>query len=501
MKPPRRRRAASPPPAPAPSPTADPTGTGTGAGPGAPPTAAAAAPVPTADALADWARGQRWFARPTDGDPAAGAQGDAAPHLDRHPFTGGYPDIGILTLGPDRYQLVLHPKPTAATAGDLASDDPAATTIVRAVLGSPAATDSEPTETGIRTRCVPGGAPLGTAAARPLGAEQSNTSMNVGGTHVVKVLRRLRAGVHPEVEVGRHLAAVADEQPDVVLPVARLTGWWELPGAGDEPATVGGVVHEAVAGGLDGWSLILSAVAADPGGVLHRLHDLGAAVAVLHHALARPAVGSDAFGTRPFGGQHARAVAQQLTGDLHDLAATAPTDRGVRAALAADAERYGELAAALAGSVDDGISGAAIRTHGDLHLGQTLVGGQGWVILDFEGEPSRPLAERRRHHSPLRDVAGMLRSLSYAAETVRRAGGDVRPGGWEAAARAALLDGYLAHVDPDLIPVSAATTHHLLTLFELEKAVYEVGYELAHRPDWVDLPLAGLARLAQGAGR
>jgi maltokinase len=491
MKPPRRRRAKVQPPAPVVEPPAE----------GAVEPAAAPTPA-TAASLAGWAREQRWFARPADEGDAAGDAPPAPPHLDRHPFPGGYPDIGVLTLGADRYQLVLDPKPNAATAGDLAADEVAATTIVRGVLASPPATDADPIEVGIRARSVPGGAPLGTAAARPLGTEQSNTSVSVGGTHVVKVLRRLRAGIHPEVEIGRHLASVADRHPDLSLPVARLAGWWDLAGAADgTSATVCGVVHEAVSGGLDGWSLTLSAVAADPGGALHRLRDLGVAVAVLHQALAEPAAGSDAFGTVPFGGGDARAVATALAAELHDLSATAPVEHGVRAALAADASRYADLATTLAASVDDGISGAAIRTHGDLHLGQTLVGGRGWVILDFEGEPTRSLDERRRHHSPLRDLAGLLRSLSYAAETVRRASGDVRPGGWEAAARAAVLDGYLATIDPELIPVSAATTRNLLTLFELEKAVYEVRYELAHRPDWVDLPLAGLARLAQGAAR
>lgn len=98
----------------------------------------------------------------------------------------------------------------------------------------------------------------------------------------------------------------------------------------------------------------------------------------------------------------------------------------------------------------------------------------------------------------MRDVAGLLRSLSYAAETVRRSGASRITDGWEPAARAAVLDGYLGTVDPSLLAPSSTTVLDLLALFELEKAVYEVGYELAHRPDWVSLPLAGLARTLGG---
>jgi maltose alpha-D-glucosyltransferase/alpha-amylase len=140
-------------------------------------------------------------------------------------------------------------------------------------------------------------------------------------------------------------------------------------------------------------------------------------------------------------------------------------------------------------------TGAAIRVHGDLHLGQTLLGGDGWMLLDFEGEPDRPVAERRVHASPLRDVAGMLRSLAYAVAAHERSGGAPLAPGWEPAARAALLDGYLAAVDPALLPGSAASVDQLLALLELEKVLYEVAYERAHRPDWEAIPLAGLDRL------
>jgi predicted trehalose synthase len=154
-----------------------------------------------------------------------------------------------------------------------------------------------------------------------------------------------------------------------------------------------------------------------------------------------------------------------------------------------------------------------IRTHGAYHLVHTIwaprfpsgdptqpgVGGsaadassQGdWVILDFEGEPARTLAERRRKRSPLRDVAGMLRSFAYLSIV---AGG---PGDWEEQARSRFLDGYLGVVDATLLPSGQAAVDRLLAVYELEKAVYELRYELDNRPDWVGIPVAGIQRLIE----
>jgi trehalose synthase-fused probable maltokinase len=144
--------------------------------------------------------------------------------------------------------------------------------------------------------------------------------------------------------------------------------------------------------------------------------------------------------------------------------------------------------------VQIGNGGRLIRHHGDLHLGQTLHTPGGWVILDFEGEPARSLEDRRAKQPALRDLAGLLRSLSYAAATRARVGGPWTRG-WEVAARAALLDGYLASADPDLLPAPGAATTRLLALLELEKVLYELRYELGNRPDWVRLPLEGLRRI------
>jgi trehalose synthase-fused probable maltokinase len=142
-----------------------------------------------------------------------------------------------------------------------------------------------------------------------------------------------------------------------------------------------------------------------------------------------------------------------------------------------------------------GAAGRLIRTHGDYHLGQTLLTDRGWVILDFEGEPARPLPERRLKRSPLRDVAGMLRSFSYAAAGVRILRGVEPPEDWEQRARERFLDGYGEFVDPTLLPPGQQATSRLLAVFEMEKAVYELRYELNNRPDWVGIPVAGIVRL------
>jgi trehalose synthase-fused probable maltokinase len=144
-----------------------------------------------------------------------------------------------------------------------------------------------------------------------------------------------------------------------------------------------------------------------------------------------------------------------------------------------------------------GVGGRLIRHHGDYHLGQTMLRDAGWIILDFEGEPARSLLERRRKRSPLRDVAGMLRSFAYAASASELLRGVPSPEGWEDRARTAFLEAYMEAVDPSLLPAGRPATEKLLAIFELEKAVYELRYELNNRPDWVPIPVAGIARLLQ----
>jgi maltokinase len=143
-----------------------------------------------------------------------------------------------------------------------------------------------------------------------------------------------------------------------------------------------------------------------------------------------------------------------------------------------------------------GATGRVIRHHGDYHLGQVLWSREDWVVIDFEGEPARGLTERRRKRSPLRDVAGMLRSFAYAASASELERGVKPPDDWEERARAEFLAGYLDEVESSIIPGGQAFDR-LLALFELEKAVYELRYELDNRPDWVRIPVAGIQRLLE----
>ncbi len=141
--------------------------------------------------------------------------------------------------------------------------------------------------------------------------------------------------------------------------------------------------------------------------------------------------------------------------------------------------------------------GRLIRHHGDFHLGQTMASPRGWVIVDFEGEPARSLLERRHKRSALRDVACMLGSFAYAAAAVELQRGVRPPDDWEARARETFVEGYLGSVDPSLLPSDRAAIEHTLAFLELEKAIYELRYELEHRPDWVPIPVAALSRLLE----
>jgi predicted trehalose synthase len=135
------------------------------------------------------------------------------------------------------------------------------------------------------------------------------------------------------------------------------------------------------------------------------------------------------------------------------------------------------------------------RIHGDYHLGQVLaVPGRGWVLLDFEGEPLRPMAERSRLDVTFRDVAGMLRSFDYAAGTVALRGGGDMARAWAAAARDAFLEGYVARSGTDV-----RSEHALLDAFEIDKALYEAVYEARNRPAWLEIPVTAIRRLAGGS--
>jgi maltokinase len=200
----------------------------------------------------------------------------------------------------------------------------------------------------------------------------------------------------------------------------------------------------------------------------------------MHVALA------DAFGRHP---AEARGWAESISAQLDDLGPVDVDRKAVQALL----DRLGDL--------EGGDAGAAIRVHGDYHLGQVLRTDAGWYVLDFEGEPARSLEQRRRPSSPLKDVAGMLRSFHYASAVARteRDGEmlDDLAAAWEERNREAFLRGYMRAAEPGgILPDDPEGVATVLAAFELEKAVYELGYERAYRPDWEHIPLGALRRLA-----
>jgi trehalose synthase-fused probable maltokinase len=273
--------------------------------------------------------------------------------------------------------------------------------------------------------------------------------------------------------------------------IAPLGGWYQY--EGELMDATFGVVQRFIHGARDGWELALDELGTDPERFVTRLRELGAVIGNMHTVLASD--GSDpAFAPEEPSDESLALLTATIDEDIErqflelpDVEAVAPI-----AGHAAEVRDRLQLLSHV------GARGRLIRHHGDLHLGQTMLSGDAtWIVLDFEGEPARPLLERRRKRSPLRDVAGMLRSFAYAASASDLQRGRPAPEGWEERAREAFLAGYLESVDPALLPPGEAPTRTLLSIFELEKAMYELRYELNNRPDWVSIPVAGIARLLE----
>jgi maltokinase len=308
---------------------------------------------------------------------------------------------------------------------------------------------------------------------------------------VLKAFRRVEAGDNPELEMLRFLSERGFAH------IAELGGWYQY--EGELMDATFGVVQRFVPNARDGWELALDELADDPERFVTRLRDLGAVIGRMHTVLASDPTDPAFAPEEPSDESLALLTAtideeiERLFLELPEIDAVAPI-----AGHAAEVRDRLQLLSHV------GARGRLIRTHGDLHLGQTMlamgVGGgtaSGWVVLDFEGEPARPLLERRRKRSPLRDVAGMLRSFAYAASASALQRGRPAPDGWEERARESFLAGYLEAVDAALMPPGEAPTRTMLSIFELEKAVYELRYELNNRPDWVSIPVAGIVRLLE----
>ncbi|MFE4172177.1 phosphotransferase [Streptomyces sp. NPDC056909] len=306
---------------------------------------------------------------------------------------------------------------------------------------------------------------------RLLDAEQSNSSLVYGDAYILKILRRVFPGPHPDLELPLALAAEGCER--VPAPVA----WFEAadPSGSGDSLTLG-VLQPYLRGSQDGWQLALAALARGRD-FTKEARALGQATAEVHIALAA-ALPTVTLGRRQTA-QLAEGMAERLEAAAQAVPVLMPYVPGLRTAFDA-----------LAGLDEAARGRPAQRVHGDLHLGQTLRTPDGrWSVIDFEGEPARPLAERRRPQPPVRDVAGMLRSFDYAA----RSHEPWRPD-WAARCRAAYCEGYAlaAGTDPRAEP-------ELLRAYETDKAVYEVLYEARHRPDWLPVPMAAIRRLAEDA--
>jgi maltokinase len=326
------------------------------------------------------------------------------------------------------------------------------------------------------------------ASVRPMGAEQSNSSLVYDEALALKLYRRVEAGINPELELLRFLTDRAFES------VPALAGWYEYTGRLME-ATLG-VMQEFLPGARDGWELALEELERDPEAFLGRVRALGEVTGRLHSVLGSDA-SNPAFAPDEPSAESLGLLTATVDEEIERIFLELPDEEPVEPIRG----RGEEVREQLRLLTHAGSTGKVIRTHGDYHLGQTMLAERGWVVLDFEGEPARSLPERRRKRSPLRDVAGMMRSFAYAASASEVLRGVVPPEDWEARARDEFLDAYLDSADPSLLPAGRNGVEQLLSVFELEKAVYELRYELNNRPDWVGIPVAGILRLLEVPAR
>jgi len=321
-----------------------------------------------------------------------------------------------------------------------------------------------------------GGDAVAGLAERRVRVEQSNTSVILGDRLILKIYRHLESGANPELEVNAFLTAVAFADAPVLGGSVTYR-----PDAGEPCAA--GMLQQLIPSEGDAWQWILERLSApedERATAMAGIAQIGNLTARLHAALAsRPELA--AFPSRP--ASNAELAAWHSSAKAQLGAALAVLEGGTSERLRAVARGIRDRLGAIASSEGT----RATRIHGDYHLGQLLRTSAGFTVIDFEGEPARSLAERRAPASPLRDLAGMLRSLDYAAHVAHRDRGGPLPDSWLPQARAAFLSGYGGLTSAE---------ERLCTAFEIEKACYEVRYEANNRPDWLWLPLAALERLA-----
>ena len=440
------------------------------------------------ETLAEWIPSQRWFAGKgarildvaivSDTELASGEPG--LRHLIVAVTQSGRVDSYQLFLGlrsrlPDELRHVLiGPAPDGRQAYDALHDPGLTRLLLRAI--------AEGAEVGpVRFRREPGTRLDTDLDSLVLTGEQSNTSLIFGEESILKVFRRPAAGINPDLEVNRALHRLGSSH------IAQPLGWIEAT-LGGAPVVLG-ILSAYLRAATDGWTLAATSVrdlyaseteaAADAGGdFAGESYRLGEATAEVHRDLAR------AFGTDELPAEAISRVADDMFHRLDEAIAAVPE-------LGQHADLLGAAFSDLAKLLD--VSLAVQRVHGDYHLGQVLRTQTGWVVLDFEGEPATPLAQRRAPASALRDVAGMLRSFDYAARHQLLAH---REEDW---LHAAAVDWVRRNQDAFCAGYAAAGgtdpgTHAiLLRALVLDKAVYEVMYEARHRPGWLAIPLGSIA--------
>ncbi|MGH6969841.1 MAG: putative maltokinase, partial [Stellaceae bacterium] len=350
--------------------------------------------------------------------------------------------------------------------------------------------------------------------------EQSNSSAIVGNKYVVKILRRITAGIHPEIEVGRFLADVAHFQN-----APTLLGTVEL--AEGDSRTALAVVHSFIENQGDAWTitgasldrfideqrLLPDDVVADTvetGSMLQRMQQIGKRTAEMHLAFAGH-TGIPAFAPELIAADDSAQWTDALLARWQNVSTLLARNGKSLTEPAADfAQRLLAHGDALVGHIEAArgarYDGVKIRQHGDFHLGQILMAKDDAYILDFEGEPRRALDERRRKEPPARDVAGFLRSVDYATSSAIDRAPNLTPGerdtlaqrirAWGERLTQAYLESYRETLgDAHLWPADPEQTRALLDFFLLEKVLYEIEYEMTNRPAWSHIPLEATLRL------
>jgi maltokinase len=459
-------------------------------------------PAPLKALIGPYLARQRWYAS-SEPPPAVSVVESGLLGV---PGARGGPKLlwALASTGEVLYQLVFAQRPDREADARLAGREHARLGSVEGVTHYDATVDNE---MALALLEAASGGAQHAKTARPLGAEQSNTSIVYDDEVIFKLFRRLAPGPNRDAEVTTALSQAGFAH--VAEPVLR----WRN---GESDLAFG---QRYLAGGTDGWALALTSLrdlfGQDFGQDLNAVAGLGPTSPGLRAEAQAGAQGGD------FGGEAGRLG--YVTAEMHLALARAFGQQAdwsqawerLLSSLAVGLQGLsGELGTELAGLGADllgrlgslAAKGPAIHPHGDYHLAQVMRTDAGWYVLDFEGEPNRPVDERLEATSALKDVAGMLRSFYYAAQFALAQGA---PGGtsaleplassWEERNRGAFIEGYLSHPGIDaLLPASREDRVALCLAFELEKALYELSYERAYRPAWAEIPLKAIRRLLAG---